>query len=188
LLLEFDAFFHPSNFTFHTFNSKGWAPMSKDMMLTESMEDYLEMFYRIVVRQGYIRPVDLSMAIKVKPSSVTRMIQKLDEAGFISYEKYRNISLTPKGFIYGRFLAWRDENLKEFFRLVKANVGIDEQVEGIEHYITPPTIKIFQNLITYFKARPEELLELAKLQNQPLYPDNEDLFKLRAWLFRHNDN
>ncbi|HBR35119.1 MAG TPA: DtxR family transcriptional regulator, partial [Firmicutes bacterium] len=40
------------------------------MVLTESMEDYLEMFYRIVSEQGYIRPIDLSNAINVKPSSV----------------------------------------------------------------------------------------------------------------------
>lgn len=154
-------------------------------MLTESMEDYLEMFYRIVERQGYIRPVDLSAAIQVKPSSVTRMIQKLNEAGFISYEKYRNISLTAKGLAYGRFLIWRDELLKKFFRLMNTNAGIDEQVEGIEHYITPATVKIFQNLIHYFEAHPEGLTELKNLQDQPSYPDNEDLLKLRAWLFWH---
>ena len=38
--------------------------MDKEIKLTESMEDYLEMFYRIVKKQGYIRPVDLSEAIK----------------------------------------------------------------------------------------------------------------------------
>lgn len=69
------------------------------------MEDYLEMFYRIVKKQGYIRPVDLSEAIKVRPSSVTRMIRKLNDAGFITYEKYRNIALTLKGIRYGKFLV-----------------------------------------------------------------------------------
>jgi hypothetical protein len=58
--------------------------------------------------------VYLSAAIKVRPSSVTRMLQKLHEAGFIAYEKYRNITLTDKGLVYGRFLVWRDETLKSF--------------------------------------------------------------------------
>src|SRR5690554_3687921 len=125
------------------------------MLLTESMEDYLEMFFRIVSKQGYIRPVDLSNAINVKPSSVTRMIQKLDGAGFIKYEKYRNIALTEKGLIYGRFLVWRDEKLKEFFRLSKENVKVEEQVEGVEHYITRPKLGFIGNLIIIFISIPK---------------------------------
>lgn len=159
--------------------------MQNMTILTESMEDYLEMFYRIVEKQGYVRPIDLSTAIHVKPSSVTRMIKKLDEAGFITYEKYRHISLTPKGLRYGRFLVWRDEALKDFLHLVKANVGIDEQVEGIEHYITPPTMCIIRNLVLYFSSQPNRLKELEELQTREMYPDNEDLKQLRAWLFRH---
>jgi DNA-binding transcriptional regulator YhcF (GntR family) len=75
--------------------------MADDFILTESMEDYLEMFYRIIEKQGYIRVSDLSTAIKVNPSSVTRMLQRLDNAGLISYQKYRNITMTDKGLTYG---------------------------------------------------------------------------------------
>lgn len=155
--------------------------------LTESMEDYLEMFYRIIQEQGYIRPIDLSKAIQVKPSSVTRMIQKLDEAKFIVYEKYRNIALTAKGLSYGEFLVWRDETLKEFLRLLKTKTGVDEQVEGIEHYITPPTMNIIHNLILYFKTNPERLKELETLQKAHPYHEDNELKQLRAWLFKHHN-
>ncbi|NLM36970.1 MAG: transcriptional regulator MntR [Firmicutes bacterium] len=157
-----------------------------EMVLTESMEDYLEMFYRIVARQGYIRPIDLSNAIKVKPSSVTRMIKKLDEAGFIKYEKYRNIALTEKGMVYGRFLVWRDEKLKEFFRLSPENVKVEEQVEGVEHYITPETMTFIHKLILYFSADPERVREMEKVACPADDPNREDLKYLRAWLFRHS--
>ncbi len=162
--------------------------LNEHTRLTASMEDYLEMFYRIVVEQSYVRPVDLSKAVHVRPSSVTRMIQKLDEAEFITYQKYRNISLTDKGLRYGRFLVWRDENLKEFLRLIKSNTAIAEQVEGIEHYITPLTMKIFSCLSLYFKQHPENLREFELLQQQNHYPDNEELSKLRAWLFQHDSH
>jgi Mn-dependent DtxR family transcriptional regulator len=161
--------------------------MAKEMILTESMEDYLEMFFRIVSSQGYIRPVDLSNAINVKPSSVTRMIQKLDEAGFITYEKYRNIALTEKGMTYGRFLVWRDEKLKEFFRLSKGNDRVDEQVEGIEHYITPATMRFIRNLIIYFGSDPNRIRELESIECHTDYPDQAGLQYLRAWLFSHGE-
>ena len=166
---------------------KGVYALLKNRFLTESMEDYLEMFYRIIQEQGYIRPIDLSKAIKVKPSSVTRMIQKLDEAKFITYEKYRNIALTDKGLSYGHFLVWRDQTLKDFLYLVKASTSVEEQVEGIEHYITPPTMSIIRNLILYFTSHPERLKELEALPKENLYPDNNEFKQLRAWLFTHHN-
>lgn len=155
-------------------------------MLTESMEDYLEMFYRIYSRQGYVRPIDLSDAIGVQPSSVTRMIQKLDDAGFITYEKYRNISLTSLGIQYGQFLVWRDETLKEFLSLFGDQMGIEEQVEGIEHYLTPQTMCIFRNLLAFFKAHPKELAGFLAIKRGRAYPEGTELGLLRAWLFKHS--
>jgi Mn-dependent DtxR family transcriptional regulator len=120
------------------------------IMLTESMEDYLEMIYRLTQAKGYVRAVDLAEQLKVQASSVTRMVQKLHEADFVYYEKYRNIGLTPSGEHYGRFLIWRDRVLKDFLRLLDADLGIEEQVEGMEHYITPTTMSLIRNLIAFF--------------------------------------
>lgn len=155
-------------------------------MLTESMEDYLEIIYRLSESKGYVRAVDISEFLSVQASSVTRMIQKLDEAGFVKYERYRNISLTPLGTRYGRFLAWRDDTLKRFLQMLNAQVGVEEQVEGIEHYITPNTMGLIANLLTFFGSSPNSLHELASLQADSGYPMDENLRELRAWEFRHN--
>jgi len=150
------------------------------------MEDYLEMIYRIVKEKGYIRAVDLSEALQFQASSVTKMIQKLDEAGFIKYEKYRNIALTPKGEKYGSFLVWRDTILKRFLHCLNAQTGIDEQVEGIEHYITPKTMQLIYNLILFFEANPEALKAYRALPKDQFADSEESLMELRAWEFRHN--
>ncbi|MGE5527749.1 MAG: transcriptional regulator MntR, partial [Patescibacteria group bacterium] len=131
-------------------------------MLTESMEDYLETIHRLMEEKGYVRAVDISEALGVQSSSVTRMIQKLNEEGFIEYEKYRNIALTSVGAKYGRFLVWRDRTLKEFLRLLGAEVGVKDQVEGIEHYITPATMSLIRNLIAYFAEYAEALADLLR--------------------------
>ena len=157
-------------------------------MLTESMEDYLEMIFRITQEKGYLRAVDLAEALNIQPSSVTRMIQKLHEGGFVAYEKYRHIALTDKGRRTGYFLVWRDEMLKDFLTLFNARVGVEEQVEGIEHYITPPTMCLFRNLVLYFRAHPEYLDELLALNRLNKYPEGEKLADLRAWLFRHGSD
>ena len=54
--------------------------------LTSAMEDYLEMIYRNIGQEGYMRINTLSELLNVKPSSATRMVQKLKELGLIRYE------------------------------------------------------------------------------------------------------
>lgn len=155
-------------------------------MLTESMEDYLEMVYRLVEKKGYVRAVDLSEALQFQASSITKMIQKLDEAGFVNYERYRNIALTPLGWQYGRFLVWRDATLKKFLRMLKApDAGIEEQVEGMEHYVTPTTMNLINRLIDFFEANPAALAAFHSRQNSGP-ADSEALNQLRSWEFRHN--
>ncbi|MBC7106730.1 MAG: transcriptional regulator MntR [Firmicutes bacterium] len=156
-------------------------------MLTESMEDYLEMIYRLQETKGYVRVVDLAEALGVQPSSVTRMIRKLSERGLVCYEKYRRIALTRRGTAVGRFLLWRDRTLQEFLTLLRVPVGVQDQVEGIEHYITPPTMCLIRNLVIYFAGDANRLRELEELGREHRYPDGEQLLELRAWLFRHGE-
>ena len=65
--------------------------------LTASMEDYLEMVYRLSGNHGFTRVNELASALNVQPPSVSKMIQKLAEQGMVAYEKYGYIILTPKG-------------------------------------------------------------------------------------------
>lgn len=155
-------------------------------MLTESMEDYLEMIFRLQRDKGYVRAVDLSEALQIQAPSVTKMIQKLDEAGFIDYQKYRNIGLTSEGEKYGAFLVWRDATLKGFLSLLKDMAGIDAQVEGIEHYITPITMELIYKLIQFFQEHPDSLEELHNLPSSSMATHVQALDRLRAWEFRHN--
>ncbi|MFW6238207.1 MAG: transcriptional regulator MntR [Halanaerobiales bacterium] len=149
-------------------------------MLTESMEDYLEMIYRIVEDRGYIRSVDLAEALDIQASSVTKMIQKLDRAGFVKYEKYRHIALTRQGEKYGEFLIWRDKKLKKFLELLSIQNNVEEQVEGIEHYITPETMCLIYSLIKFFHNNQKALQQVDRLQNTTTVPHREELDKLRA--------
>ncbi len=64
--------------------------------LTPAMEDYLEMVYRLCQQTHYTRTGKLSDALHVRPSSVSKMIMKLSEMGFVEYDKYEIILPTEK--------------------------------------------------------------------------------------------
>lgn len=65
-------------------------------MATASMEDYLERIYQLIEEKGYARVSDIADTLEVHPSSVTKMVQKLDKSGYVIYEKYRGSSLQQK--------------------------------------------------------------------------------------------
>ena len=64
---------------------------------TTRMEDYLEVIYELIQQKGYATTVEISKYLNVSSPSVTKMVQRLDESGYLNYEKYRGISLTYEG-------------------------------------------------------------------------------------------
>ena len=120
---------------FYTLN--GYRIKNKNK-LTESMEDYLEMIYR---NKDNVHVNDIASKLNVKPSSVSKMINKLKEYGYIDSIKYGSITLTKEGIEMGKFLLWRHNILVKFFKkLNKKNYSL-EQVEKIEHFIDFETLK-----------------------------------------------
>lgn len=125
-------------------------------MPTPSMEDYLEQIYILIEEKGYARVSDIAELLGVHPSSVTKMVQKLDREEYLVYEKYRGLMLTAKGRKIGKRLVERHALLEDFLRLV----GVDESliykdVEGIEHHISIEALDKINGMIQFFAERPE---------------------------------
>ena len=62
-----------------------------DSKFTIRMEDYLEVISELVELKGYAISRDISNYMNVSPPSVTKMLKRLDEDGFIDYEKYQGL-------------------------------------------------------------------------------------------------
>ncbi|MDF2961195.1 MAG: mntR [Paenibacillus sp.] len=135
-------------------------------MATPSMEDYLERIYKLIDEKGYARVSDIAEGLEVHPSSVTKMIQKLDKDNYLVYEKYRGLVLTSKGQKMGKRLVVRHQLLEEFLTLIGVSEDtIYKDVEGIEHHLSWDSITCIETLLEYFKrnpARAEELMQLKK--------------------------
>ncbi|ALC81592.1 MULTISPECIES: transcriptional regulator MntR [Bacillus] len=134
-------------------------------MPTVSMEDYIEQIYILIEEKGYARVSDIAEALKVHPSSVTKMVQKLDKDEYLVYEKYRGLVLTPKGNKIGKRLVYRHELLEQFLRII----GVDEEkiyhdVEGIEHHLSWNSIDRIGDLVQYFEEDRERVEQLITVQ------------------------
>jgi len=128
----------------------------EDNSLTASMEDYLEMIYRLSQNTGFTRIHELSHALNVQPPSATNMVKKLSEVKLLKYEKYGVVILENEGKILGEALLRRHKIIEEFLKIIGASEEeILEQTEKIEHTMSSSTVKCLENYINFIRKNPE---------------------------------
>lgn len=154
------------NNDFYTFSE---YMRKEDSLLTASMEDYLEMIYRLSMKTGFIRIHELSEALNVHPPSVTRMVQKLGELNLLKYEKYGVIILKEEGKRLGELLLKRHNTIEAFFRLF----GISEdkilsETEKVEHTLSSETTKCFEEYISFIKDNPDVAARFSEYKSEKL--------------------
>ncbi|AJZ75192.1 metal-dependent transcriptional regulator [Candidatus Nitrosotenuis cloacae] len=123
------------------------------------MEDYLEVISELVELKGYATTLDISRYMNVSAPSVTKMLKRLDENGYLKYEKYHGINLTPKGNSVADAVRQKHGILLEFFEILGIEHDTANQdAEGIEHHLNPKTIKQLRKFIAYLKSN-QKLLD-----------------------------
>jgi Mn-dependent DtxR family transcriptional regulator len=124
---------------FHTFNE---YMKKQESTLTASMEDYLEMLYRLSMKTGFIRIHELAQALHVQPPSATKMVQRLAKLGYVKYEKYGFITLEEKGMQTGRQLIDRHNTIEDLLRVLGiAEKNLLMETEKVEHTLSEETIE-----------------------------------------------
>ena len=148
---------------FHTFNE---YMKKEDNSLTASMEDYLEMIYRLSISTGFTRINEISNALNVQPPSATKMVQKLTELKLLKYEKYGIVLLEEEGKKLGEVLLNRHNIIESFLRILDIpEAEILDETEKIEHTISKETTIWFHNFIEFIKNNPSIVDEFKVYRN-----------------------
>ncbi|HOC95036.1 MAG TPA: DtxR family transcriptional regulator [Candidatus Cloacimonadota bacterium] len=127
-----------------------------EMVLSKSLEDYLEVIYHIVVVEQAAKAKDIAQKMQVKASSVTGALRQLAERDLVNYSPYDQITLTRKGMEVAQDVVRRHEVLKDFFIKV---LSIDESEADsvacqMEHAVTTEIIDRFTKFIEFVERCP----------------------------------
>ena len=123
-----------------------------------AVEDYLEKILELIDSKGYARVADIAEGLGIAQPSVSNMMKRLDEKGLLKYEKYRGMTLTEQGETVARRIIKRHGTLEDFLGLV----GVDKEtayndVEGMEHHISPQTLRAIEQIILELRGSVEML-------------------------------
>jgi len=134
--------------------------------LSGRVEDYLKSVYELVERKGYARIKDIARDLSVKPSSVVEMMRKLQNSGFIKYEKYGGITLTLRGREITLELEKRHDTFEKFLEIILVPKDIAaKDAHILEHQLEPKTIQQFARFVEFVNQSKsgEHLKSAAKL-------------------------
>ena len=126
---------------------------------SQSAEDYLERILELVQDTGQARVVAIANSLNSRQASVTKMVKKLRELGFVEHEKYkRGLVLTEEGRGVAERIQRRHETLSRFFSLLELdNETQRRDIEGIEHHLSRDTVRALEDLTSFFESNPEML-------------------------------
>ncbi len=65
--------------------------------LSRSVEDYLKAIYSLCAEEPVASTSSIAEALEVQPASVTGMVKRLAESGFLEHVPYRGVQLTEAG-------------------------------------------------------------------------------------------
>lgn len=135
---------------------------------TRAQEDYLEQIHTLIEEKGYARVVDIAQNLGIAQASVTGMIQRMDADGLVAYEKYRGVVLTEAGEKIARAIVSRHESLAQFFALLGLDEGsIYDDIEGMEHHMSPPVLDAIQALTEELQRQPALLKRVRDRMPKP---------------------
>jgi len=124
--------------------------MTKDIRLSESLEDYLEVILGLEEVKKVARAKDIAEKMGVQRGSVTSALKSLEEKGLINYEPYSFITLTEMGKRIAEEITLSHNELK---RLLLNVLKIDEETAEatacrMEHAIDK---KSLDRLLSFFE-------------------------------------
>ncbi|MET1127758.1 MAG: metal-dependent transcriptional regulator [Thermoproteota archaeon] len=85
-------------------------------------EDYVVTIYRLEEVFGYARTTHIARELGVRPATVTKIVSKLEEEGYVVWEKYRGARLTDAGRRLAEKIVRRHRIVE---RLLHDFVGLD---------------------------------------------------------------
>ena len=124
-------------------------------MITQGLQDYLELIYNKILNKQEIKAVDIAREFNITRSSVSEALIRLADKDLIIYEGKKGIQITQKGKIEAKKVIKKHKILSEFFSeiLCISQKTSDENACKIEHVIDEDLIKQIKKFTSFCTDR-----------------------------------
>jgi DtxR family transcriptional regulator, Mn-dependent transcriptional regulator len=109
--------------------------------MSTSTEEYLEALYTLTQDGQVAGTSDISKRLNIAPGSVTEMLKKLADSGYVNYSPYQGVTLTPSGFEIAEKMTRKHRLLERFLHdtLKIGNDKVHNEACAMEHVLSDET-------------------------------------------------
>lgn len=120
-------------------------------MTNISKEDYLSVIYKSNDAVGIIKATTIAEKLSISNAAVTDMLRKLSKDGYINYQPYKGIKLTPDGENYAKNMVRRHRIWEVFLHQI---VGmpwdkVHDEAHNLEHSASDTLINRMEEMLDY---------------------------------------
>ena len=126
--------------------------------ISENVEEYLETIYKKSLTDNMAKTTEISKDLGIAPGSVTQMLKKLEEEGYVNYYQYKGVKLTDKGYKIAESIV-RKHRLLETFLYNTLGIEMEdlhEQACAMEHSLSDEAERKLCQLLEYPNQCPDD--------------------------------
>ena len=125
-------------------------------MATRNQEDYLRALFILDERKGELKSSDVASYLKVSKPSVSEMVRRLSDEGFVKAEPYSKLQFTKKGKKLAEQLTSKHRIIELFLKkiLKRSKEHIHEEAHRLEHAFSDESIERMKGLLGNPKTDP----------------------------------
>ncbi len=126
--------------------------------MSKNIEDYVKTLYSITLNSGVASTNEISHRLNVAPASVTEMLKKLDEKGYIKYSPYQGAVLTNIGLKFGEKMTRKHRLLERFLydNLKLDKERVHAQACEMEHTLNDETERALCKILKHPNKCPDD--------------------------------
>lgn len=126
--------------------------------ISENIEEYLEVLYKFGSRDKPVSTTTISKNLSIAPGSVTQMLKKLEDLGYITYVPYKGALLTGEGMKIAQQITRKHRILeiflKEVLKIKDENVHL--QACEMEHSLSDEAERALCHMLNHPDLCPDE--------------------------------
>jgi DtxR family manganese transport transcriptional regulator len=132
-----------------------WFKRVREAHSDETAEDYVELIADLIEAKQEARASDLAERFGISNATVSKVLSRLKEEGYIESQPYRSLFLTKMGEDLARKCKARHRLIFDFLVALGVSAETAEaDTEGIEHHVSQETLKVFKNFMSRSRATP----------------------------------
>ena len=128
--------------------------------ISENIEEYLEVLYKFGSKDSYVSTTTLSKELGIAPGSVTQMLKKLEDIGYIDYVPYKGANLTDEGSKIAQKITRKHRILERFLKdvLKIKDENLHAQACEMEHSLSDEAERAICHMLEHPDTCPDDHL------------------------------